>query len=141
MKNLVIVVLVIAVSLSLLSTTKVENISVNLDTKDVISDSENANSFETPDNIQAIIDNSCYACHDNESKSTKSKKKLNFDKLNDLKVSKQISKLMKITKVVRKGKMPIQKYIDKYPDRKLTSDEAVSLSSWAANSAEKLAGE
>lgn len=134
MKNLIIIIVIVASSASLFSFAKIENKSVNSDAnKDI--------SFNIPDNVQEIIDNSCYTCHNNDSRTLKSKMKLNFDDLPGLKVSKQISKLMNISKVVKKGKMPLQKYIDKYPDKKLTNDQAVILSSWALNTAEKLAGE
>ena len=33
-----------------------------------------------PENVKAIIDKKCMGCHNNESKSGKSKTKLNFDK-------------------------------------------------------------
>lgn len=134
MKNLIIVVALSAISLWLLSSAKIEN-------KLVISDSNNDISFEIPSNVQVIIDKSCYACHNPESSSVKGKMKLNFVKLPDMKVSKQISKLMKISKVIRNGKMPKEKYIKKHPEKRLTNDEAVALSSWASDLAGKLAGE
>ena len=134
MKNLNIVVILIVASLISLSTTNIENV-------DVILEPENAISFEMPDDVQVIIDKSCYACHSTKSSSIKSKMKLNFDKLPDLKVSKQISKLMKISKVISKGKMPKKKYIEKYPEKRLSNEEAIRISSWAVNYAGKLAGE
>lgn len=134
MKNLIMIVAVSVISLCLLSSAKIEN-------KPVISDSNNDIFFDIPSDVQVIIDRSCYDCHSSQSSSIKSKMKLNFDKLPNMKVSKQISKLMKISKVIRKGKMPKQKYIQKYPEKKLSSEESVIISSWAVNLAGKLAGE
>ena len=134
MKNLFLVFTISAISLTILSFTIKNN-------SKALSSNTDVTVYEVPADVQEIIDNSCYGCHNTDSKSTKSKMKLNFDDLPGLKVSKQISKLMNISKVVKKGKMPLQKYIDKYPDKKLTNDQAVILSSWALNTAEKLAGE
>lgn len=98
-------------------------------------------SFEIPTNVQAILDNSCYGCHNSESNSTKAKTKLNFDKLPTMKTSKQVGKLMKISKVVNNDKMPPEKFLEKYPDHALSEDDAKKLVSWADDLAQKFGGE
>ena len=40
----------------------------------------NDDNIEFPANVKEIIDNKCFDCHNSESKSAKSKGKLNFDK-------------------------------------------------------------
>jgi len=37
--------------------------------------------YTVPNDIQEIINNSCYGCHNSDSKSKKGKMKLNFDKM------------------------------------------------------------
>jgi len=96
MKNLILVFAISAFSFSILSFTGSENIPI-------APKSGGENTFVIPTDVQNIIDNSCYGCHNSESSSTKGKMKLNFDKLADLKVSKQVGKLMKISKVVKKA--------------------------------------
>ncbi len=134
MKYLLLALAFSALSLTIMSFTDTNN-------KTVTKYSGNDVSFEIPDDVQAIIDNSCYGCHNNDSRSDKSKNKLNFDNMPTMKTSKQVSKLMKISKVVRKGKMPVEKFIAKYPDKALSKDQTETLASWADELATKLSGE
>lgn len=134
MKNLFLGIAVTVLSLSVLSFTSADN-------ETYPSYSYSNVSFEIPNDVQVIIDNSCYACHNNESRSEKSKNKLNFDLLPNMKISKQVAKLMKISKVVKKGKMPVKEFIEKYPEKALSKDDSKRLSSWANELAGKLGGE
>jgi len=99
--------------------------------------------LDIPENIKAIIDNKCMGCHSDETKSGKSKMKMNFDKLanGEYSTGKLISKLDKITKMLSKDKMPPQKFLDKYPDKKLTDDESKLISDWASETSAKMKGE
>ncbi len=100
-------------------------------------------SIVIPDDVMAVIDNKCYGCHNNESKSTKSKGKLNFDKFKDdgYSKSKTISKLGKIAKDLHKNEMPPEKFLAKYPDKTLTADESKLLIDWAEGERKTLSGE
>lgn len=97
--------------------------------------------FEIPENIDAIFQNSCYGCHNSDSKSKKGKKKFNIDKLSSLKKSKLISKLNKVAKTVSKGKMPTKKAVEKYPEIALTEEDKQILISWAESTATGLLAE
>jgi exonuclease VII small subunit len=94
--------------------------------------------IEIPENVKGILDNSCWGCHNSESNNTKAKLKLKFDKLNDLKVSKQVSKLNKIVKALEKGDMPPEKTINKYPDMALTPETKTELIDWAKATSDEL---
>ncbi len=99
-------------------------------------------SIDIPDDVMAIIDNKCYGCHNNESKSSKSKGKLNFDKFKDgYSKSKTISKLGKISKDLHKNEMPPEKFLAKYPDKTLTADESKLIIDWAEGQRKTLIGE
>lgn len=99
--------------------------------------------LDIPENIKAILDTKCMGCHSDEAKSGKSKMKMNFDKLTNGEYStgKVISKLDKITKMLSKDKMPPQKFLDKYPDKKLTDEESKLLSDWASQTSSMMKGE
>jgi len=103
----------------------------------------NTSKLEMPDNIKGILDKSCMGCHNNESKNTKGKMKLNFDKFNNGKYStgKQIAKLNGIVKTLSKGKMPPKKFKAKYPDHVPSAADVKLLSEWAKAQASALAGE
>ena len=100
-----------------------------------------APTIEIPDNVQEILDNSCFGCHNSESQNLKGKKKLQFDKLNDLKTYKAIGKLTDVAEVIADSDMPPAKILKKYPDMTLTDEQKEILSSWAKTTAEGLAGE
>lgn len=94
--------------------------------------------YQVPDNINAILDQSCIMCHNKEAKSDKAKKKLLLDEMGDLKKSKLVSKLSKIAKVVIKGEMPPEKFAAKYPDKALSEEDKTTLATWAKNYATEL---
>ena len=95
--------------------------------------------FTIPANIQEIIDNKCYDCHNNDARGKKSKMKLNFDKFTNGEYStgKIVSKLSKIKKVLTKEKMPPSKFVAKYPEQKLTDTERKNLIKWAKKQIKK----
>ncbi|MBC8319773.1 MAG: heme-binding domain-containing protein [Bacteroidetes bacterium] len=134
MKNLLVVFAISALSLLILSFTGTNN-------QTIATNPGNDVSFEIPDDVQAIINNSCYVCHSDESSSTTSKMKLNFDKLPEMKVGKQVGKLIKISNAVKEGAMPKENFIEKYPDKKLSIEDSNKLTSWAEELANKLGGE
>ncbi len=109
--------------------------------KEVEDTSSTAAAIEIPDNVQAILDNSCYGCHNSDSKNLKGKKKLDFDKLNDLKTYKAIGKLTDVAESVTENDMPPKKFLKKHPERALTDEQKEVLTSWANSTAKSLAGE
>ncbi len=124
MKNLLSVAIIMAFSIVILSFTMVSNEqSTTPQSSDV--------TYEVPNNVQVILDNSCYGCHNSDSKSTKGKMKLNFDKLGDLKQGKLVSKLSRIYNAVNEQDMPPKKFISKYPDKKLSDSQTETVKEWA----------
>lgn len=94
--------------------------------------------YNVPDDVQQILDKSCFGCHNSESKNIKGKGKLKFDQLGDLKLYKQVGKLTDIADVVKEGDMPPSKFLKNYPDRELTIEENERLVSWATDMAKQL---
>ena len=94
--------------------------------------------FETPENISTILDKSCFGCHNVDAKSEDARDALLLDELPYMKKYKIISKLDEIAEVVKDGDMPPSKFLKKYPEKALTSDESKSLSDWALQAAEDL---
>lgn len=95
--------------------------------------------FEVPEDINAIFDKSCIMCHNKEAKNEKSKGKLMIDGMTELTKSQQISKLSKISKAVKKGEMPPEKFTAKYPEKALNDDDKKALISWSKKYAKELA--
>ena len=95
--------------------------------------------FEIPENVQQVIDKSCWGCHHSESQSDKGKKKLQWDKLGDMKTYKLIGKLTDIADVTANSDMPPEKFLAKKPEATPTAIEKKLLSDWAESTAKALA--
>ena len=95
------------------------------------------NDFQVPEDIQEILDNYCLQCHGTEG-SGKARFKWNFDKMSELKTSKMLSKLAKISDEVNEEKMPPKKYLKKHPEKAMSAEEKQSLTDWADRLAESL---
>lgn len=91
-----------------------------------------------PDNVKSIVENKCIGCHSKDSKSDKAKEKLLFDSLDSLSKAKLVFTYGKIDEVMEEGKMPPEKFLEKFPDKKLTDGERETLKTWAINSAEDM---
>lgn len=93
---------------------------------------------ETPKAVQAIIQKSCFGCHNSESQNDKAKEKLDFKAFDSLEHMNKIKALREIGKAVEEDEMPPKKFLDRYPDRALTADEKKALMDWAGNEAKTL---
>lgn len=94
--------------------------------------------FKIPKKVNAIIQNKCYGCHSAEGKSQKAKDKLNWDELAALPAEQQVEKIKGIQKVLEKGSMPPEKFLEKMPEKKLTEKESAAMSKWASKMVKKL---
>ncbi len=91
-----------------------------------------------PDNVKAVIDKSCFGCHNTQSKNEDAKEELDFKKMDGLSDMKKIGAYKNIAEVVEEGDMPPKKFLEKYPDKKLTAEEKEILVKWAKKEAEDL---
>jgi hypothetical protein len=94
--------------------------------------------FVIPEDVSAIFDKSCFGCHNVDAKSDKAKKKLLIDQMGQLSKAKLVGKLGEIGEVVSKNEMPPEKFIQKYPDKKLTEEESIRLVEWTEEAANNL---
>jgi uncharacterized membrane protein len=91
-----------------------------------------------PDDVKAIFDKSCFGCHNTDSKNDKAKEKLDLKTLDSLTVPKMIHAMDKIEQELNKDEMPPAKFLEKFPDKKLTDDEKKILMDWANKEAKAL---
>ncbi len=94
--------------------------------------------FEIPEDINKLLDKSCFGCHNVDAQSEDARDALLIDKLSDLKKHKLVAKLDEIAAVIEDGDMPPSKFLKKYPEKALTADESKTLSEWALKAAEGL---
>ncbi|MCK5908137.1 MAG: heme-binding domain-containing protein [Flavobacteriales bacterium] len=134
MKKLAIAIITLTigfVSMSFINNT----VSISSEVNKAMITTENGN----PDNeAKAIIENKCYGCHNSESKNKKGRKKLSFDTMDELSVYKQIGKYEGIHETILESEMPPKKFLAKYPDKALTSNEKEVLIAWAKAKGEEL---
>lgn len=91
-----------------------------------------------PDSVQQIVQNSCIGCHKTNSFNEKAKEKLNFDEWSTFSPVKKISKLNDIHKEVDEGKMPPEKFLIRFPDKKLTETQKKIILDWTDKETDKL---
>lgn len=115
--------------------------SFTTDTKSERYTGNQSETLEIPDEVNTILDNKCFGCHNVEAKSDKAKKKLLLDELPTLSKAKMVAKLDDIHEVVLEGEMPPAKFLEKFPDKALTDEEADILRKWAKSASDKLMGE
>lgn len=91
-----------------------------------------------PVEVKKVIDNKCYGCHSEQGKSKDAKDALLWDSLPNLSKTSQIGILDHIIKVLKEKKMPPEGIVKKYPEMKLSPEEARILQSWAESRADSL---
>lgn len=104
--------------------------------------------FEVPQNIQTLLNESCYDCHSNNTKYywydkiqpaslfverhiNEGKKELNFSEFGAYSNRKQKSKLKFLISQVKDDKMPISSYALIYSNAKLSESEKKEIMDWA----------
>ncbi|WP_167614827.1 heme-binding domain-containing protein [Maribellus sediminis] len=88
--------------------------------------------------VKAVVQNKCFGCHNTDSKNDKAKEDLDFKTFDTLTNLKKVSAYKKIGDVLNENEMPPKKFLDHYPDKKLTDAEKKLLMDWAKTEAEKL---
>ena len=83
----------------------------------------------TPE-VKALVDKTCFGCHNVNSRNQEAKDKLNFSTFDELSKMQKIGKLKDISKAVKEGEMPPKKFLERNPDKKLTDAEVKLLTDW-----------
>jgi len=94
-----------------------------------------------PEDVEKILQTSCYDCHTDAASNAKAKMKLNFSKWGELSDSKKVGKMENISEMIKKGDMPPGKYLEKYPDHALTPEQKAVVDKWLTDESKKLMGE
>jgi hypothetical protein len=81
--------------------------------------------------VAKVLDKACYGCHNGQSRNEEAKEKLNLDTWTALNPMQKAGKTKAIFDVLEKGTMPPPRFLERFPDRKLTDDEVNVLKNWA----------
>lgn len=113
--------------------------------------------MNVPDNVMAILNNSCYDCHSNNTRYPwyvniepmgwlmakhikNGKANLNFSEFGSYSKRKQANKLRAIASSMRDKTMPISSYTIMHTDAKLSSDDRTLITEWATKMKDSLSG-
>ena len=91
-----------------------------------------------PEDVEKVLTSSCFDCHYSDASNKRAKLALNFDKWEEYKTTKKISKLNDICELVGEGKMPPGKYLENNPERALTDTQKKLICDWAEKESAKL---
>lgn len=106
--------------------------------EDTVTDPQTDNGLVIDAKVKPIIDAKCVGCHSADSKNEKAKEKLIWANLPTLEKKAAASLLDEMVEVLEKGEMPPKKFLERYPDKKLTDKESKSLRKWADKTANKM---
>jgi hypothetical protein len=93
---------------------------------------------EIPEDVLTILSTHCFTCHSTGAKSEDALKKVDFKKWNEYSDVKKVGILNDIKEVAEKGKMPPEKYLNKYPEKALSAEDRERIVEWAGEAAVKL---
>ena len=91
-----------------------------------------------PDNVKVVIEKSCFGCHNADSKNDKAKEKLDFKAFDTLTKPQMIHAMKEIEKTVVENEMPPAKFLERFPDKKLSDAEKKILLDWASSQSKSL---
>lgn len=103
----------------------------------LVSWGELRNEEEMPEEIQNLLSNSCYGCHTTGSRAEEAVKKLDFDKWDEYSIPQKIARLNDIQEVMKEEMMPPEKFLKRYPDKKLSKEDRKKILTWAELAMEK----
>lgn len=104
--------------------------------------------FNTPADVQNILEKACYDCHSNHSRYPwyyhiqpvgywldhhikEGKRGLNFSEYTNKRLRYQYHKMEEIIEQVKEGEMPLKSYTWTHTDARLTQEEKTKLMDWA----------
>jgi mono/diheme cytochrome c family protein len=91
-----------------------------------------------PEDVQKIVETSCFDCHSDAGSNVKAKSKINFSNWSELSDSKKIGKMEAISEVLKSGDMPPGKYLEKNPGAALGQEQKDIVNKWITEESAKL---
>ncbi len=91
-----------------------------------------------PTEVSTILNNSCFQCHNSDSKNVDAKKGLNFSEWKKYSVIKKVGKLKKVCETITEDEMPPEKFLERFPHKKLTDEQVKLLCKWVKEESEKI---
>ena len=93
---------------------------------------------DIPEEVEKILENSCYGCHTTGAKAEKAVNALDFKKWDKLKPTKKVGALNDIKEVLDEGAMPPEKFLNRYPDKAPSEKDKETILNWVKQETAKL---
>ena len=93
---------------------------------------------EFPEEVNKVLQNSCFGCHTTDARSEDAKAAMDFNIWDEYKLTKKISLLNKIDVVLKESSMPPERMLKRFPERALSDDQVKLIRDWAQNETKKL---
>jgi hypothetical protein len=91
-----------------------------------------------PEEVEKLLKNSCWGCHNTESNNDDAKSALDLSLWNEYGLAKKIGLLNEIDDVLEEGMMPPQRFVRRYPERALSDDQVKLIRDWTRQETKKL---
>ncbi|MEP7107481.1 MAG: heme-binding domain-containing protein [Ferruginibacter sp.] len=106
-----------------------------------------SSAYHVPDNVQKILQTSCFDCHSNNTKYPwyskiqpvawwladhikEGKKELDFSEFASYRIGRQYKKLEEINEQIKEGEMPLTSYTLIHTNAKLDEQQKLSIANW-----------
>lgn len=83
-----------------------------------------------PENVKKVIDNSCFGCHNTDSRNDDAKEELDFKTLDQLTATQKLGALKHIRETIEENEMPPKKFLEHKPEKALTQAQKELLINW-----------
>ncbi|WP_159519448.1 heme-binding domain-containing protein [Sunxiuqinia indica] len=98
----------------------------------------NEKTIQMSEEVKAVVNNSCFGCHNTDSRNDDAKKDLDFKTWHELSTVKQLGALKDIKEVLIKNEMPPKKFLEHKPDKALSDDQKELLIAWVKEQSKSL---
>ncbi|KOH43376.1 heme-binding domain-containing protein [Sunxiuqinia dokdonensis] len=86
--------------------------------------------LKMPEDVRAVVDNSCFGCHNTDSRNEDAREHLDFKTMHQLSDIKKLGAFKEIREVIEENEMPPKKFLERRPEKELTEEQKKILIDW-----------
>ncbi|WP_430974490.1 heme-binding domain-containing protein [Sunxiuqinia rutila] len=89
-----------------------------------------ADTLQVPQNVKVILNNSCFGCHNTDSRNDDAKEELDLKTWHQLTGTKRLLALKHIRETIEENEMPPKKFLQHKPEKALSAEQKKLLIDW-----------
>lgn len=89
-----------------------------------------ADTLQVPQNVKVILNNSCFGCHNTDSRNDDAKEELDLKTWHLLTGTKRLLALKHIRETIEENEMPPKKFLQHKPEKALSAEQKQLLIDW-----------